>query len=444
MKRLPAHLRMTGLVLVTALASTALAGCTAKGAPRADLSAGKAEAALAKGQSTKAIDLAETAVAADPHNAEYRTVLGNAYLAQGRFISAVGAYEDAMRLDNKNARTALGLALAYIGAGSPGLGANTLDDWRDDIEAADLGLAYALAGQADRGVMILTDTLRQGENTAKVRQNLAYAYALAGQWRDARLMAAQDIPADQIDDRIGAWAQLSYPEAIRERVAMVLDVPANTPDTGQPARLALVNTPDVPQLASEAVAQNNNTLQDEELPALAQDTTSGYKNGQDAQDDAILAHHIAPVDSGSASFEAAFASHAIHGPAPATVMAGAVRFISSPVVQQLPMGLSEQNMAVATPQPATKAGTHRVQLGSFTSKNNAQRAWNVYTKRHPGLRGHDLQLTRARVNGQEYWRVAAAGFNRGEALSTCQRIRRASKDGCIAYSVKSPLPGVIS
>ncbi len=72
-----------------------------------------------------------------------------------------------------------------------------LDDWRDAIPVADLGLALALAGEPTRGSAILADALRNGENTPKLRQNLAYAYALDGRWREARIMMMQDVPADQ-------------------------------------------------------------------------------------------------------------------------------------------------------------------------------------------------------------------------------------------------------
>ena len=44
-----------------------------------------------------------------------------------------------------------------------------------------------------------------------VRQNLAYAYALAGNWRAARVMAAEDVPADQLDARLAQWAASAAP-----------------------------------------------------------------------------------------------------------------------------------------------------------------------------------------------------------------------------------------
>ena len=102
--------RMLALAAGTALASVTLAGCATKAAPRADFSAGRAEAALAKGDTSAAIHNAEAAVLADPRNANYRTTLGAAYMEAGRFLAARTSFDDAMKLGDTSPRTALGLA----------------------------------------------------------------------------------------------------------------------------------------------------------------------------------------------------------------------------------------------------------------------------------------------------------------------------------------------
>ncbi|MGQ4828159.1 hypothetical protein, partial [Enterococcus faecalis] len=84
---------------------------------------------------------------------------------------------------------------------------------------ADLGLALVMAGQGERGVTVLTNAIRSGQNAPKVRQNLAYAYALTGAWREAKIMAGQDLPADQVDARLQSWAAMARPEDQRRRVA---------------------------------------------------------------------------------------------------------------------------------------------------------------------------------------------------------------------------------
>ena len=184
----------------SALAFSLLAGCTGQGAIHS-ASAASADRAFAANatRSERAVAKAEAAVAKAPQDATARADLGRVYLAAGRFESAATALTDAMTLGDASGKTALSLALARIGAGQPGAAVALLDEHRGDIPAGDLGLALALAGESSRGVAILADAVRGGENTPKLRQNLAYAYALDGRWAEAKVMAAQDVPADQLE-----------------------------------------------------------------------------------------------------------------------------------------------------------------------------------------------------------------------------------------------------
>ena len=88
------------------------------------------------------------------------------------------------------------------------------------VGPSDLGLALALAGEPQRGVGVLVNAVRSSDvATPKLRQNLAYAYALAGNWRAARVMAAEDVPADQLEARLAQWARMSAPAAPTWRAA---------------------------------------------------------------------------------------------------------------------------------------------------------------------------------------------------------------------------------
>ena len=71
---------MISLAVTTALAGTALVGCTGKVAPVASVSAAKAEQALARGKGDKAVTHAEAAVRAAPRDAANRHEL-DFYLA---------------------------------------------------------------------------------------------------------------------------------------------------------------------------------------------------------------------------------------------------------------------------------------------------------------------------------------------------------------------------
>ncbi|WP_284124519.1 SPOR domain-containing protein [Parerythrobacter aestuarii] len=444
--------RNAALAVTTAIGLVALAGCSGQGAPRADLSASKAQTALQRGESGKAVANAEAAVLAEPRNAAYRAMLGAAYLDAGRFASAATSFDDAMKLGDQSARTALGYALAAIGKGDNRAAVAVLDDWRDQIPAADLGLALALAGEADRGVHVLGNALRAGENTPKMRQNLAYAYALQGNWRAARLMAAEDVPGDKIDQRISEWAQSAQPEAFQQRVAGLLNVPVSA-DAGQPAQLALNNNPGVEQFAAEAAAKAslyaaNGELQPSEgfiasaptpreLPPI-----DGVPVGA-RQPDAPQVAVAAPAVRAPESFEDAFKAKAPTGATIAQVASNAVKFVSNPVVQSTPTrsGAEPRPARVAARQVETN-GTHLIQLGSFRSEAGARRAWGVYAARYPELSDYQMVITEAKVRGKTYFRVSAGGFQVASATSMCGKVK-AKGQGCIAWADGRPLPGAV-
>lgn len=432
--------RALSLALSTAMAGALLSGCTTASAPPATVSANKAEAALADGRQKQAIAHAEAAVLAEPRNAAYRAMLGSAYLDAGRFASAATTFDDAMKLGDNSPRTALSLALSWIGQGKLTEAAALLNDWEGEIAAADLGLALALAGQPERGVHVMGNAIRAGENTPKMRQNLAYAFALAGQWREARLMAQQDVPADKVADRIAEWATMAHPQAWQQRIASVLSVPAGVADAGQPVQLALANNPSIEQLAAEAGAFAS--AEPAPLPPLQAVETPARPSELPAVERVdVAAYEAAPTERPS-TFQSAFATPAPAGGSLAAVAQDAMRFVQSPVVQTTPVrhGAAPKPAAARAAQRAD--GTHLVQLGSFSSEQGARRAWGIYVKRYPELSSHQMVISEAVVNGKRYWRVSAAGFGRSSASTMCGKVKSGG-NGCFAYAEGRPLPGAV-
>lgn len=444
--------RLVALALTTALATSALSGCTTNAAPPADLSASKAQSALEHGESSRAVAHSEAAVLAQPRNAQYRAMLGAAYVEAGRFQSAATSFQDAMTLGDNSPRTALSYALAQTAVGNYPKAIAVLDDWRDDLDPADLGLALALAGQPDRGAEVLADALRGGQNTAKVRQNLAYAYALRGDWRAARLMAAEDVPADQLNERIGEWARSVQPEAYQTRVAKLLGAPL-VHDAGQPIGLALSNHPGAEQLAAEAAALAAAPAGElPPVPAYAHAAPSGELEPVDPAPQLAVA---APQVEAPADVRSAFAAPAPSGATAAQITESMIAFISNPVVQKMPARYgahaeadSERRVAARAATADTPAaleaadGTHLIQLGSFSSREGARRAWGVYAKRYAGLDRYRMVITEARVRGKTYYRVSAGGFQRADARSMCSTVQ-ARGQGCFAWAEGRPLPGAV-
>lgn len=428
--------KLVGLALTTALASAMLTGC-ASSAPPAAISAHQAEDALAQGKTSKAIKFAEAAVLADPRNGSYRAVLGAAYLEAGRFASAATSFQDAIELGDSSPRNALSLALALTAQGKYAQANGVLSDWEGTIAESDLGLAYSLAGAPERGIHILTNAIRNGDNTAKNRQNLAYSFALAGRWKEARLMASEDIPADKVGDRMAEWAAEVHPELFRMRVASMLSVPATEVDPGQPVQLALANFPTSDQLALDATREPassaNSSL------AVAAPVPAPIERVEVPAADEASAPQPAPAVASAAAPQRSLTQ---------PVTQDSTRFISREVVQPLPARSTNARSSVAArstaaPRASTSTdGSHLVQLGSFTSEQGARRAWGIYVQRYPELAGHDMVITKAVVRGKEYYRVAAAGYNAASSRAMCGRVK-GSGEGCIAYAASNPLPGAV-
>jgi Flp pilus assembly protein TadD len=426
MNRTSSSARNAGFTLCSAMVAALLGGCAgqppiagAGGAPVTQASSAEAGGA----PMDKLLAKAEARVARAPANASARAELAQTYFAAGRFASAATTFEDAIALGDESPRNGLSLALSYVGSGRSAEAIEVLRRWHDRIPAGDVGLALALAGEPGRAVALLTDTLRGGENNAKVRQNLAYAYALDGRWSQARVVASQDVPADELDNRIAEWAAQARPGQTQVRVAALLGTPLRS-DTGQPASLALGGAREGTATAV-AIAQATPpvTAVAEELPALE----NGRAFGEAATTVMAASAEIkAPVE-----IERPAAAHV-----PAPTSGGTTLERAFAGVAPLKAGPAR---AAPVRVPAA-SGRHLVQLGSFTTMAGAQRAWGIYLRNDPRLKGHTMRITEAQVNGRRYFRVAAEGFDRGSAQGLCSAIQGRG-ESCLAYADTRAKPG---
>src|SRR5574338_428728 len=189
-----------------------------------------------------AIDFAERAVQKTPDDAGFRALLGSAYFAGGRFKSAEQAYKDSLSIYSNQPQVILKLALVDIALGKNSEALGFLEAGRDVLDPSDYGLAVALAGRPADAIPLLEAAARGPNSDARVRQNLALAYALNGDWTNARTVAAQDVPGDQLDARIHQWMQMAAPGHESIAVAALVGVTPAAVDPGQPTRLALRKT----------------------------------------------------------------------------------------------------------------------------------------------------------------------------------------------------------
>ena len=396
------------------VSSTAKVSVAKAGHEKAFVWARKAEAMFAKNKTDRALTFAELAVEADMQNRDYRALLARIYMAQGRFASAERTLTDVMDLGQIDPRTVVSLALVRIAQGDVHSAISLIEANQAIVPASDFGLTLALAGESGRAVEILTDAIRTDNASARTRQNLALAYALDGRWREARMMAVQDMSQDMVNERIAEWAQYARPNAYQMRVAGLLNVTPRE-DSGQPVRLALNSVSSglasvQPDVMSAPISA---PLPAVELAAVGPAPVSDSV-GFAAVETAVRMIEVAP----SVMAEAPLIK-APEGPAKAQAAA-----FAAPVktVTAAPMKLALADVPAA--KPSKVSGSHLVQLGAFSSAAAAEKAWNQYSKRFGVLNGFASASSKVTVNGKTLIRLAASGFgNQATANSACQQIK---------------------
>jgi tetratricopeptide (TPR) repeat protein len=407
------------------------------------------------------------AVEGDPQNHEYREILSRIYMAQGRFQSAERTLMDVMELGQTNGRTVISLALVRIAQGHTGSAIALVDAHKDIIPASDYGLALALAGQSDRGIEILSGAIRADNANARTRHNLALAYAIGGRWREARVMASQDMAEPQVNDRIAEWAQYARPGAYETRVAGLLKVtPQNDP--GQPVRLALngagsgsamaMAMPEPPAPIGDPIRVASNELAAVGPAPVA--ANAGFNAAASENTVTIPATASAPYSSAEAPLikaqqgptktQMAMSAMSVKPSAKPVVKAKptvmpamvakpvAVKAIAAkpaPVLAKRPVKLALVDTAPQSAPVRRVSGSHLVQLGAFSSAASAKQAWEKLYGRYSVLQGFKSASSSVTVNGKTFIRLAAMGFGNLEtAQAACQSIKAKGGD-CIVRSL---------
>lgn len=393
-------------------------------------SAQAARKALASNKAEKAVTLAERAVASMPNDPTYRQLLGESYLAAGRFMSAETSFQDSLTLAPGNERSALKLALVKTALGKLRDARTLLDDHRSVIAPADYGLALALAGDAEGAVRALEPAARQEGATAKTRQNLALAYALAGRWLDARAVVSQDLPFNMVDKRIVEWASFARPVAQWEQVASLLGVtPAS--DAGQPVALALAQPSQTIQLAQIAPEPAPPMAPEPEIAAVAPEAPANPEPSFEVASAEPVPTPAAPVEVAAAPEAAPLAVPAvIFAPlSPIVQPIPEAKVAQAPVIRSAP-GPVKQAVVPASTAVAAKAvkpvesGRFVVQLGAFRTAANADAAWHSAAKRIAGLDAYDARQSRIKVRAGSFYRLSVSGFvTREDAGRVCTQVK---------------------
>jgi|688.fasta_scaffold69204_1 Flp pilus assembly protein TadD len=344
----------------------------------------KAEQAIAKNKNDRALQFAELVVEAEPQSPDYRALLARIYMAKGRFASAERTLMDVIELGKVDPRTVISLALSRIAQGNTESAVALIDSQRSILPVSDYGLTLALAGRSGEAIRILIDAVRNDSASSRTRQNLALAYALDGRWRDARVMASQDMAQDAVNEHIAEWAQFAQPGAYTLRVAGLLKIRPDLSDLGQPAHLALNHA------AAPALAVADNVPAAPAFDALSPDP---------ATEPAAIAPTVVAQSAGFAAVEKPM-----------------IKVSNRPAK----LGLAE----VPASRPAFLGKSHLIQLGAFSSAASAQAAWKRYAARYGALRGLKSVSSTVTVNGRKLTRIAAMALgDAARASATCRQIK---------------------
>jgi D-alanyl-D-alanine carboxypeptidase len=409
-----------GAAVSTVVLASMIGGCAAPqrmtgfgGKAQGDVGlATRALAALNSNDIPLAINLAERAVEKTPDDAGFRALLGNAYFAAGRFHSAEAAFKDSLTIYSNQPRVVLRLALVEIAQGRNDEAVTFLQAGRSVIDASDYGLALALAGRTEESIPILQAAAREQGADARVRQNLALAYALAGNWTEARTVAAQDVPANQLDARIQQWMQLANPKKASDQVAALVGVTPAASDQGEPVQLALRKSDTL--LAEAAPAPQAAPV----APPVAQVAPAPQPEFAEA-----APAPAAPVSLPTPAPEPVMAEAPV--PSPVTMIAAAAREVTSAV-----KSLIMPDKPAARPKARQVAAVHHgnskvvMQIASYGAPQQVTAGWNRLTERFPALRSY--LPVRARFDSAKgtFWRLSVQGFaSEREAMARCAELK---------------------
>lgn len=425
-----------GSALGAVFLASALGGCAGKTLQSASASvvamdatnvglASRAQLALMAGNRAEAVSLAERAVEVTPGDAAFRALLGNSYFAAGRFASAEAAYRDSLTIQSNQPQVVLKMALVSIAQGKNGQALSFLEAARGLLDPADYGLAKALAGRPQEA----TDTLRQAAEQvgadSRVRQNLALALALSGDWVGARSVASQDVPADQLDSRIEAWMAMATPARPSDQLAALTGIAPAASDPGQPLRLALRDAGTRLAAAAPTAAL-----------APVTEAVSAQTSAQVAQAVAPPQPHSLPVVIQLAT-ATPLAPRDVAGPTAKAAVPVARPSHSPRVVALTDASLLYRRVALRSSPQRSRAV---VQLGAYANRSALTAAWLRSSGKFAALRGY--APVAARFDGERgtFFRLSVQGFaNSRQASHLCSALKRAGAS-CFVRDVAGDAP----
>jgi Flp pilus assembly protein TadD len=227
-----------------------LGACDSASGPRGDsydVVVHQADEARLAGNLDAAIPLYGRALAANPTGVEAKVGLGQSYLSIGAGEEAAAQFRDVLTMRSGDPTARRGLASALLSMGQPALAEQQIDaalqadardyralnllgvvldlqgrhgeaqaNYRRGIELApdyvalrsNYGLSLALAGAPQEAIAQLVPVASATRSDARVRQNLAFAYAMAGNLENALQLCRRDLDESSSQRQLAYFMQL--------------------------------------------------------------------------------------------------------------------------------------------------------------------------------------------------------------------------------------------
>ncbi|HEX8257176.1 MAG TPA: SPOR domain-containing protein, partial [Allosphingosinicella sp.] len=331
-----------------------------------------------------------------------------------------------------NHRASLSIALAQIALGKAGEATAQLEELARTAAPADVGLAFALAGQPQRAIEMLEPAARSPEANGRIRQNLALAYALAGDWQKARVTAAQDVSPAQLGDRLQQWAAFAQPKASWDQVAGLLGVtPAEDP--GQPVHLALA--PPSPAAGQYAAVEYPQPV--EAAPAAP------ISFAEAADPNQPIESAPQPVRTEEIRYAEAARSLVDAPVIRASAEIGDIADVELPafVPVKKPRIAGRSERAFEERVARRHVGRFVVQIGAYGSSAAVERAWAESSKRYPFSDAQEPLSTTVTLPGKgTFHRLSVSGFGTHLAASRLCSSIRAKGGACFVRTTAGDAP----
>jgi len=203
---------------------------------------GLASSLNATGSPEEAMQVLNSLINDDDASGDAWHAMGKTWLSLGHFDKALASFTEASnRLPGDGRpRSGRGIALAALGRLDDAL--SSFDGANDTLGTSNKALVLAAWDRPDEAIALLEPIVSGGQGGPRDRQNLAFAYLMAGRDTDAERMARLDLDAATVADTFTFYRALLSMEPVDRMRSLAIGAIAPKTTGETPANLKLTDT----------------------------------------------------------------------------------------------------------------------------------------------------------------------------------------------------------